>query len=400
MEHKPRLLLLGASYYQIPAIIAAHKLGYQVIALDKNPQAVANEFADEALNVDIIDIPNVIEIAKEKQIQGVFTMQSDIAVPTVGAVNDQLGLSGISYETACICSDKVKTRKTLQEVGVLQPKFKVVSNVDEAGDAALSLGFPCIVKSPDSSGSRGVTKVKSADEVESAFIEAKLHSRLNNILVEEFIEGIELGAQTFSVDGQCVLVLLHNDTVSSPPYMIPIGHSFPIELDKELKIEAEKTISAAVIALGIHNGPSNVDLILGKDGKARIIEIGARIGATCLPELVCYHTGIDWIMEAIRVAMGENPNLRYSDDRIVAARILEAPEDGILGEAIPDMELLDDSRLLKWEIVPKMGESVSKLRKGPDRIGKVIGTGDSVKEAEAFVEMFHKKLILSIETEN
>lgn len=400
MEHNPRLLLLGASYYQIPAIIAAHKLGCHVIALDKNPEAAANQFADEAINIDIVDIPNVIEIAKEKQIQGVFTMQSDIAVPTVGAVNDHLGLSGIGYETACICSDKVKTRETLQKAGVLQPNFKVVSNLDDAKEAALSIGFPCIVKAPDSSGSRGVTKVKSAYEVESAFIEAKFHSRSNEILVEEFIEGIEIGAQTFSFNGKCVLVLLHNDTVSSPPYMIPIGHSFPIEIDEGLKIEAEKVISAAVIALGIHNGPSNVDLILGKDGKARIIEIGARIGATCLPELVYYHSGIDWIMEAIRIAMGENPNLRYSDDRIVAARVLEAPEDGILGEAIPDTKLLNDSRLIEWEIVPKMGESVFKLRKGPDRIGKVIGTGNSVKDAEIFVEMFHKNLLLSIETEN
>ena len=105
--------------------------------------------------------------------------------------------------------------------------------------------------------------------------------------------------------------------------MIPIGHSFPINLDKSLKIEAERAISEAVCALGIDNGPSNVDLILGRDGKARIIEIGARIGATCLPELVYFHTGIDWIEQSIKVAMGESPTLSPHCSRIVAARILE-----------------------------------------------------------------------------
>lgn len=400
MKLKEKLLLLGASYYQIPAIIAAQKLGYHVIALDKNPQAAGNKFADEAYNIDIVDISGVIAFAKANNVKGVFTMQSDIAVPCVGAVNDHLGLSGIGYETACICSDKVATRQTLQKAGILQPKYEIVSDLDAAINVTSNIGFPCIVKAPDSSGSRGITKVESIEGVEAAFIEAKAYSRSNYLLIEEFIEGIEMGAQTFSSNGQCRMVLLHNDTVSSPPYMIPVGHSFPIKLDGDLKIEAEKSICAAVCALGIHDGPSNVDIILGKDGKARIIEIGARIGATCLPELVYYHTGINWIEEAIKVVMGESPNLSPSHYQIVAARILEAYSDGILCNVMPDEELLKDRHLIEWEIVPEIGEYVSKLRKGPDRIGKVIATGKNVDEAERFVEKFQKRLKLSINTVN
>ena len=54
--------------------------------------------------------------------------------------------------------------------------------------------------------------------------------------------------------------------------------------------------SPIVKALEINNGPSNIDLIFDKrDGQAKIIEVGARIGATCLPELVEYFSGIDWV---------------------------------------------------------------------------------------------------------
>src|SRR5690606_9400813 len=112
----------------------------------------------------------------------------------------------------------------------------------------------------------------------------------------------EFGAQTFSINGRCESVLLHNDTLSTPPYMIPIGHSFPFsKMDKSQKVQVIEDIKQAVIALGIADGPANVDLILDKrTNRVKIIEIGARIGATCLPELVRYHTGIDWVAETIK----------------------------------------------------------------------------------------------------
>ena len=128
MNGKRKLLLLGASYYQIPAITAAQKLGYHVIALDKNPFAAANPFADEAYTVDIVDAQSVLKVARTKKVDGVFTMQSDVAVPTVGFVNDQLGLSGIGHETAHICSDKIAMRQTLQKAGIYN-KFYVATNL-------------------------------------------------------------------------------------------------------------------------------------------------------------------------------------------------------------------------------------------------------------------------------
>jgi len=69
----------------------------------------------------------------------------------------------------------------------------------------------------------------------------KKYSKIDQLLVEEYIDGIEIGAQTFSVNGKCKVILLHNDTLSSPPYMVPIGHSFPIVgLTKETCQQVER----------------------------------------------------------------------------------------------------------------------------------------------------------------
>ena len=124
-------------------------------------------------------------------------------------------------------------RKVFKKSGIPQPLFKEVKNLEEAKDAAEQIGYPCVIKAPDSSASRGIVRVNSKKEVSKAFMEASSFSRSSSLLVEEFIEGLEFGAQAFSIDGKCNLVLIHNDQMTAPPYMIPLGHSFPSNLPKK-----------------------------------------------------------------------------------------------------------------------------------------------------------------------
>lgn len=216
------ILIVGAGFGQLPAIETAKKMGITTVVVDKNPQAVGAIVADYFYDVDIIDKDAVLEVAKKHNVSGIMTMQSDLPVPTIGYVNDVLGLNGVSLNVANICSNKNQTRAELKKRNAAQPDFEITFNLKDAIEAAEKIGFPCVVKAPDSSGSRGITKVNKLEEIEPAFEEAVLYSRNKAIIVEEFIEGIEFGAQTFSVNGKCESVLLHNDTMSNPPYMIPI----------------------------------------------------------------------------------------------------------------------------------------------------------------------------------
>lgn len=387
------ILIVGAGFGQIPAIKAAKSMDLITIVVDKNPNAVGAKLADVFCEVDIIDKEGVLKIAKEHKVSGLMTMQSDLPVPTIGYVNDQLGLSGVSLEVAKACSNKMETRKKLQHKSSAQPQFTIVATLEEADHAAQTLGFPCVIKAPDSSGSRGVTKVNGRNEIEGAFNEAFKYSREKEILVEEFIEGLEFGAQTFSVNGTCVCVLLHSDTMSQPPYMIPIGHSFPFDLlNEEERIQAVQDIKDAVNALGIENGPANVDLILDKNtNRVKVIEIGARIGATCLPELVYYHTGIDWVKNTLLNAMGEQVDLQVKYEKPVAALIIESPGDGVyIGFDLPEGGLVQE--IIEFEVTANIGEEVNVLRKGTDRIGKIIAYGDSAKEAEEIVHKFRDNI--------
>lgn len=393
------ILIIGAGFGQIPAIQTAKEMSLEVIAVDKNPDAVGMSLADFSYAVDIVDFQGVLEIARKHNISGVMTMQSDLPIPTVGFINDALALPGISFEVAKACSNKNETRLKLKEKKAAQPRFEIADSLLNAKEAAYRIGFPCVVKASDSSGSRGISKVNKPKEVETAFYEALKYSRQQAVIVEEFINGIEFGAQTFSENGKCKVVLLHNDTMSPPPYMIPIGHSFPfIQLSRKETTIAIEDVKNAIEAVGITDGPANVDLILDTETKrVKIIEIGARIGATCLPELVYYHTGIDWVKQTILSAIGDDVDLHARFKKPVAALIIEALKDGIYkGYRIRDEEAKKE--LLELEVTVKNGEEVNILRKGTDRVGKILAYGNTVKEAEDTLVNIRKQISIIVES--
>lgn len=390
-----KILIVGAGFGQVPAILKAKELGLKVIVVDKNESAIGMPMADFAYNIDTVDKRKILEIAIKHQIDGIITMQSDLPVPSIGYVNDELGLKGVSYRTANYCSNKIETRKRLAEKNCQQPHFRIICTIDEAMTAVSEIGFPCVIKAPDSSGSRGVVKINKIEDIPEAFEEAIFYTRGKELLIEEYISGLEFGAQTFSINGKCEVVLLHNDTMSPPPYMIPTGHSFPfkhsIDLDK-----AVSDIKNAIETIGITDGPANIDLILDTNSNTiKIIEIGARIGATCLPELVHYHTGIDWVETTIMNAIGEKVSLIPTKNQPVAALILESPKDGIYkGYSIEDAI---KGKILEYEITAQIGESVNILRKGTDRIGKILAYGNTVEEAEQKAKKLRDSIIIFVE---
>ncbi len=376
------VLIVGAGIGQVPAIEAARRLGWRSVAVDRSSTAPGMALADRAYAVDIVDLEGVLAVARDEKVDGAMTMQSDLPVPTIGYVNQALGLAGVDVEVAATCSRKDLARLRWEAAGVPQPPFAVARDLDEALVAVGRVGIPCVVKATDSSGSRGVVKVDHEAELGEAVREASKYLRSGPLLIEGFVPGIEVGAQTFSVAGKCELVLLHNDQVSAPPYMVPTGHSYPFEGRGVDEDELKRVIAGAVEALGIRDGPANVDVILTEDGQPMLLEIGARIGATCLPELTTVFTGIDWVEASLRSAVGERPVLGAPARHACAALILEAPADGVLDRFVVAGWVNDHPDVLELGLSAQPGDEVNLLRKGTDRIGHVLVKGPDLAAAE------------------
>jgi carbamoylphosphate synthase large subunit len=393
-----KVMIVGTGYGQLPLIAACRKKGHYSVGIDFNVDSLGASLVDKFYHADVKDISTVLEIAKKEKIDAVVTMQSDLPVPTIGTINQELNLTGVTYKTAVLCSNKDQMRMALRTQDVTQPNFFIVHNLEEATLAARKIGYPCVVKSPDSSGSRGVTKVRQLNDIAHAFKEACSYSRSGEILVEEFIDGIEIGAQTFSQGAKCEYSLIHNDSLCDNGFMVPTGHSYPFN---QVSIDEDKVkegIEKALKAVGLTDGPANIDLIVTPEGNVHIIEIGARIGATCLPELTSIYTGSTWEELVIDNALGLTHKVKPILGRPCAAFVLESPKDGVLKSINYHFSIDEYSKYNPIiETTAQIGDNVSILRKGTDRIGRVVVDADSIEEAERIAKELCEKIEFIVE---
>ena len=384
---KPKVfMVLGGSYGQLKAIETVRRLGMKVLVLDKNPEAVGRAYADFFEPVDTVDYESVKAVAEKYGIVGSMTISSDIAVPTVCRVNEALGLPVQGYGIADAVTDKGLMRKRFLENKVASPAFFEVTNLDDLYEirGVLEARFessPFMVKPSDSSGSRGLTRIDHIKDLPGAYEEALRFSRNGKVVIEEYIDGLEIGAQAFSIGGEMKLFFMHNDTVS--PNMIPVGHSMPISMAPDRVDICREECAKALKALGIVNGPSNIDIIVSRDGKPYIIEIGARIGATRLPELVEASTGVDIVELSVRLAAGdEDITLPAAKSIPVAAEMLYFDESGVVSELGDLDEIIRQYKPLAFEHHLREGMHVNRLRSGVDVYGYVMFGGPDVHYCE------------------
>lgn len=128
VEHK-KLMILGASQLQLPAIVKAKNMGLHVIVLDINKNAIGVNYADEFYEISTIDTESIIKKAEELNIDGIMTLATDMPMRAVAAVGERLGLNTISYETAIRATDKARMREQLSKSNVSIPFFTLYGHM-------------------------------------------------------------------------------------------------------------------------------------------------------------------------------------------------------------------------------------------------------------------------------
>lgn len=305
-----KILMLGASMQQIPAIKRAKEMGFYVITCDYLPDNPGHKYADEYHNVSTTDLDGVLALSKELLIDGIVAYASDPAAPTAAYVAEKMGLPGNPYESVKILTQKDLFRDFLAKNGFNTPKAKGYTSYDKAKNEIDSFHFPVMVKPVDSSGSKGVVKIFSSDELKDAVEEALSYSRGKRFIVEEFIvkKGYQVSGDGFSVDGKLVFTSYGNELYSGNGTRdyVALGEFWPSLLTKEQKNKVDNELQRLISALGMKSGAYNIEVILDKDDNVYILELGPRNGGSYIPQLIQYATGVDLIEYTIKAAVGED----------------------------------------------------------------------------------------------
>ena len=222
-----KLMIMGAGTYQVPLIKTAKKMGIYTIAVSIPGNYPGFAYADEVLHINTVDSEAVLQAAMERKIDGICTAGTDVAVMTIGRVNDAMGLSGISYEAAKLACDKVLMKQCYEQNGVRTARYRQVYFNEDVNEKIEDLNYPLIVKIVDSSGSRGITRVDRPSQLQAAIRNAQSFTRKDYYIVEEFIVGREFGAQAFVMDGKVQFILPHGDYIFHGSTGVPAGHFAP-----------------------------------------------------------------------------------------------------------------------------------------------------------------------------
>lgn len=295
-------MCLGAGLSQIPLIEKAVDMGLYVITVDYKPENPGHKISDEYVNCSTMDKDCVLNAARELRIDGITTIASNVAVPSVSFVAHELNLPGKNFENPEILYDKGKFRDFQRKHNLNCPDYLIAGDFSEIEGILKDLRLPLIFKPVDSSGSRGVCKLDamSNKSYEKAFSYAKEYSHSGMVCVEEFIEGIEVGGDAFLVNSKVNAVITHKHINN----FIPVGHELPTNISEYDQRRVIEELSTTCNDLNYTDGPLNFDVIVSSEG-VFILEMSSRLGGNGIPLLVDRGTGVDFISTVISFSIGE-----------------------------------------------------------------------------------------------
>ena len=397
-----KIMILGASILQLPAIEKGIEMGLQVIAVDMNPNAIGFSVPGVIKEViSTIDTPAILEAAKRHKINGIMTLASDMPMQSVAAVSREMRLVGISEDTALKATNKAFMRDALKENSVPVPLYFRVKGRNAFKDAigkVRNAGYKCIVKPADNSGSRGVELLEDNSDLDAAYDYTFNYSRSGEIVVEEFMEGPEVSVETLAVDGIVHIIQITDKLTTGAPYFVEMGHSQPSRLNEEICEKIKRIAIEANKAIGIKNGPSHTEIIITKDGP-KIVELGARLGGDCITtHLVPLSTGVNMVECSIRIALGEKPDLKPKWNKGSAIRYLKT-ECGLLKKIIGVEEAKKIPGIIQVSVVHNVGEQVGQIKSSVDRVGFVIAQKENAESAVMICDKALERIGFIVENE-
>jgi biotin carboxylase len=372
---RKRLLVLGAGPAQLGLTRAARERGLYVIACDRDPTAVGFEYADRRAVVSVEDEAAISQLARAERVDGIIVPGIDWPVSIAARIAAHAGLPHpLAPDTALLTVLKHRQRRCLAEHGVPQPRWEAVT----AAHGGLPL--PAVVKPVDRQGQKGLAVVEDESELADAIAAAIGVSRNGLALVEELVPGPEVTVNAFSVRGVFhPLTVTDRLTAGGEAFGVALAHAWPSAYAVEEAVEAARL---AADALGVTDGPTYTQIVLGPEGP-RVMELAARLGGGHDAELCRIALGIDLNGLALAAALGGPVDIPADEPAGGAVVRFLVPPEGVLQDVDGLQDALAVGGVVDARVYRAPGWRFGPLRRGNDRAGYVLARGETRDDALA-----------------
>jgi len=301
---KKKLAIIRADSSQLSLINKAKEMGIEThcFAWDKEGFTDCKDIADYFHPISILEKELILEKCKEIKIDGVTSICSDTAVPTVAYVAQGMGLIGNRYEDMLILRSKYKARQTFFKNGMNSPRFAIAQeDVDLSG-----FKYPLIVKPVDRCGSDGAIKVEKEDDLQEAILRSKEISFSKEVLIEEFITGLEASVDSISWNGEHhVMVIKEREMIIENDCPVKMAGHYPFDLPVHIQNKIIEETQKALNSINFKNGASNTEFRIANDGTVIVLEVNPRMAGEKSHILMKLHNGYDVLKGVIDVALGQ-----------------------------------------------------------------------------------------------
>ena len=211
-----RLLLLGAGELGKEVAIEAQRLGLEVIAVDRYPNAPAMQVAHRAHVIDMLDGTALRSVVNQEMPALIVPEIEAIATHALVELEQQGFVVTPTAHAARLTMDREGIRRLAAEtLSLPTSRYRFAETESEFLDAIDSIGTPCVVKPVMSSSGKGQSLVREPGTALRAWDFAQTGGRAGRgrVIVESLVD--------FDYE-ITLLTVRHRDGVTLCP---PIGHS-------------------------------------------------------------------------------------------------------------------------------------------------------------------------------
>ncbi len=214
-QNATRVLLLGSGELGKEVAIECQRLGLEVIACDRYPNAPAMQVAHRSHVFDMLDDDALRKVIELEQPDYVVPEIEAIATDTLVAMEEEgLNVVPTAMATKLTMNREGIRRLAAEELGVQTSPYQFADTLEEFHAAIQNVGLPCVVKPVMSSSGKGQSVIKAESDIEKAWNYSQEGGRsgAGRVIVEGF------------VDFDYEITLLTVRAVDGVHFCEPIGH--------------------------------------------------------------------------------------------------------------------------------------------------------------------------------
>ncbi len=278
---------------------------------------------DSPANKSYLDYKKIIEVAKEHNVDAIhpgygFLSENAEFIDAVEAAG--ITFIGPSAKSVRLMGSKTDARKLMSDAGVpvVPGTLEPIKDLNDAKKVAEEIGFPIMLKASAGGGGKGMRKISSPGEFDSALERAKNESKKafgdDSIYMEKFIEnpkhievqilGDKFGNYVHLLERECSVQRRHQKIVEECPSP---------SIDHQTRERITTTAIKAAKACNYFNA-GTIEFLLDSDRNFYFLEMNTRLQVEHpVTEMV---TGVDLVKQQILVAYGEKLTIAQNDIKI------------------------------------------------------------------------------------